>query len=82
MDKGTTIFALEMLLLYGGAFTLLWLDRRTLARAKEESARHQARERAAAARARPSPALVPTATDAAPRHASGQPPPQADASGA
>jgi len=58
MSAGTAIIIVEVFMWAGGAFFLLWLDRRNLNRARAEAARRKTRE--AEARATPSPAMVPT----------------------
>jgi len=60
MSAGTAIIIVEVFMWGGGAFFLLWLDRRNLNRARAEAARSKTRE--AKARATPSPAMVPTAS--------------------
>ncbi|MBB4284384.1 hypothetical protein [Roseospira goensis] len=63
MSEAAAIVFIEVFMWAGGAFFLLWLDRRNLNKAKAETARRKALE--AQARAAPSPALVPTGATAA-----------------
>lgn len=65
MEVGTAIVIVEVFMWAGGAFFLLWLDRRNLNRAKAETARRKALE--VEARTSPSPALVPTSSTGAGR---------------
>ncbi|MQX38512.1 hypothetical protein [Roseospira navarrensis] len=60
MDPGAAIAIMEVFVWAGGIFFLLWLDRRNLNKAKAESARRKELE--AKAPHKPSPAMVPTAT--------------------
>ncbi|KAA5605684.1 hypothetical protein F1188_10680 [Roseospira marina] len=58
MGDGAAIVIMEVFMWAGGAFFLLWLDRRNLKRAKAERARRKAKEDGAPSR--PSPSMVPT----------------------